>query len=56
LGEVGFGGAGVAFGGELTADGFQAGDACDQLGPIWSFDLGAELQAQAVAELVAFGP
>ena len=31
------------------------GDAGDQLGPVGSFDLGAELEAEAGAELVAFG-
>jgi len=46
LGQVDFGGAGVAFGDELAADGFQVGSSCDQLCPLWSLDLGAELQSQ----------
>src|SRR5207245_2814848 len=55
LGVAGFGGAGVALGGELAAGGFQACDPGNQLGPVGSFDLGAELQAEAGAELVPFG-
>ena len=55
LGVVGLGGAGVAFGGELAAGGFQGGDSADELGPVGSFDLGAEVEAQSAAELIAFG-
>jgi hypothetical protein len=43
LGGVGFGGAGVPFGYELTVAGFQCSDPGDQLGPLRSFDLGAEV-------------
>ena len=43
LGRVGFGGAGVPFGYELAVAGFQCCDPGDQLGPLWSFDLGAEV-------------
>ena len=52
---AGFGGAGVALGGELAAGGFEGCDPGDQLGPVGSFDLGAELEAEAGAELVPFG-
>ena len=55
LGVAGLGGAGVALGGELAAGGFEAGDPGDQLGPVGSVDLGAELEAEPAAELVAFG-
>src|SRR6266516_1460900 len=55
VGVAGFGGAGVALGGELAGGGFEAGDAGDQLGPVGSFDLGAELEAEPGAELVPFG-
>jgi hypothetical protein len=41
--EVGLGGAGVAFGGELASNDFEVGDACDELGPLWPLDLCAEL-------------
>ena len=43
LGCAGFGGAGVAVGYELTVAGFQCCDAGDELGPLWSFDFGAEV-------------
>src|SRR2546421_6710656 len=39
----------------LAAGGFQACARGNQLGPVGSFDLGAELQAEAGAELVPFG-
>ena len=55
LGVARFGGAGVTLGGELAGGGFDAGDAGDQLGPVRSFDFGAELEAEPAAELVAFG-
>ena len=55
LGVAGFGGAGIALGGELAAGGFEACDPGDQLGPVGSFDLGAELEAEPGAELVPFG-
>ncbi len=55
LGGVGFDGAGVAFGDELTVDGFEVGDACDQVGSVGGFDFGAELQAEALLQLVALG-
>src|SRR6266700_6496083 len=55
VGVAGFGGAGAAFGGELAGGGFEAGDAGGQLGPLGSFDLGAELEAEPGAELVPFG-
>ena len=51
---AGFGGAGVTLGGELAAGGLEAGDSGDQLGPVGSFDLGAELEAEPGAELVPF--
>ena len=43
LGVVGLGGAGVAFGGELSSDCLEVGDASDELGPFRPLDLGAEL-------------
>src|SRR5947209_1599878 len=52
LDVAGFGGAGVALGGELAA---KAGDPGDQLGPLGSFDLGADLEAEPGAELVPSG-
>jgi hypothetical protein len=52
---AGFGGAGVAFGGELAGGSFEGGDAGDQLGPVGSFDFGAELEAEPGAEGVVFG-
>src|SRR6266536_375280 len=55
LGVARFGGAGVTLGGELAGGGFDVGDAGDQLGPVGSFDFGAELEAEPAAELVAFG-
>ena len=55
LGVAGFGGAGVALGGELPAGGFQGRGPGDQLGPVGSFDLGAELEAEPGTELVVFG-
>ena len=55
LGVAGFGGAGVALGGELAGGGFEAGGAGDQPGPAGSFDLGAGLGAQPGAELVVVG-
>ncbi|MEO8522089.1 MAG: hypothetical protein ABI603_12040 [Acidobacteriota bacterium] len=45
LGVLGFDGAGVAFGCEVTRGGFELGDAGDQFGSFGSVDLGAELQA-----------
>ena len=45
LGVVGFGAAGVAFGEQLPGEGFEVGDAGDQVGPVGRVDLGAELQA-----------
>ena len=55
LGVAGFGGAGVTLGGELAGGGFEVSDAGDQLGPVGSFDFGAELEAEPAAELVVFG-
>jgi hypothetical protein len=55
LGVAGFGGPGGPLGRELPAGGFEAGDPGDQLSPLGSFDLGAELEAEPGAELVAFG-
>lgn len=52
---MGFGGAGVAFGDELAVDGLEIGGARDELGPVRPLDLGAELEAEAPAELVVFG-
>jgi hypothetical protein len=43
LGCVCFDGAGVAVGNELAVAGFQCCDPGDELGPLWSFDLGAEV-------------
>ena len=40
---LGFDGAGVAFGYELAVAGFQCRDPGDELGPLWSFDLGEEV-------------
>jgi hypothetical protein len=45
LGVVGLGGAGVAFGGQLTVDGFQGGDSADELSSVRAFDLSAEVKA-----------
>jgi hypothetical protein len=50
-----FGGTRVALGGQLTGGGFEAGNAGDQLGPVGSFDLGAELEAEPTAELFVVG-
>jgi hypothetical protein len=55
LGVAGFGGAGVTLGGELAGGGFDVSDAGDQRGPLRSFDLGAELEAEPAQELAAFG-
>src|SRR6266700_8170473 len=55
LGVARFGGAGVTLGGELAGGGFDVGDAGDQLGPVGSFDFGAELEPEPAAELVVFG-
>src|SRR6266540_3933108 len=46
---------GVAFGDESTVDGLEVADSGDQLEPVWPFDLGAEFEAQALREFVAFG-
>jgi hypothetical protein len=56
LGVLGLGDAGVAFGGELAAGGFEGGHSGDELGSVRPFDLGAEVQPQPGAELIAFGP
>src|SRR5713226_357068 len=50
LGGAGFGGAGVPLGPKLAVDGLQVGNPGDQLGPVRPVDLGAEMQAQALAE------
>jgi hypothetical protein len=52
---VGFGDTGVPLGDQLAVDGFKFGDPCDQLGSVGSFDLGAEVEAEAFAEPVVFG-
>ena len=39
----------------IETGGFEVGDAGDQLGPVGSFDFGAELEAAPAAELGAFG-
>ena len=55
LGVAGFGGAGVALGGELAGGGFEVSDAGDQRGPVGSVDFGAELEPEPAAELVVLG-
>ena len=55
LGVACLGGAGVAFAGKPAGSLLQLRDARDQLGLFGSFDLGAELETEPAAELVALG-
>jgi hypothetical protein len=55
LGGVGLDHAGIAFGDESTVEGFEVGDACGQVGSVRCFDLGTEVQAEALLEFVPLG-